>query len=84
MTVIVTFEIEGAHAEFVIVHANTLVPNPNPVMLVVEESEFVIVPDPEIRFHAPIPTIGVFAFIVAVGEEIHSVWLEPAFEMVGA
>lgn len=42
-------------------------------MDVVGESEFVIVPEPESKLHVPIPTNGVFAFIVAVGEEIQSV-----------
>ena len=72
-TVIVTFEIDAAHGAFEIVHAKTFVPKPNPVIVVVGESEFVIVPIPETNVQAPVPTVAVFAFIVVVGEEIQSV-----------
>lgn len=80
---IVTFEVEGEQGEFEIVHAKTLVPNPSPVIEVVGESEFVITPVPETNVHAPVPTIAVLAFIVAVGEEMHKVWEVPANEVVG-
>ncbi len=65
------------------VHAKTFVPKPNPVMLVIGDNELVIVPDPEINVHAPVPTNGKFAFIFAIGEEIQRVWFEPALAIVG-
>lgn len=65
------------------VHAKTFVPRPKPVIEVVGESEFVMVPDPEINVHAPVPTTAVFAFMVVVGDEIQSVWFKPALAMVG-
>mgnify|MGYP001576230106 CR=1 FL=1 len=79
----VTFETDGEQGLFEMVHAKTLIPNPKPVMLVVGESELVIVPLPETKVQTPVPTAGKFAFIFAIGEEIQSVWLEPAFAIVG-
>ena len=69
----VTLELEGAQGLFEIVQAKTLVPKPNPVIEVVGESELVIVPDPEIKVHIPVPTVAVFADITVVGEETQSV-----------
>lgn len=43
----------------------------------------VIVPPPAITDHVPMPTIGLLAFNVVVGLLIHSVWLGPAFAIVG-
>ena len=65
------------------VHAKTLFPKPNPVTEVVGKSEFVITPVPETNVQVPVPTAGKFPFIVVVGEEIQSVWFEPAFAVVG-
>jgi hypothetical protein len=42
-------------------------------MDVVGDRELVIVPDPEIKVHAPVPISAGFAFIVVVGDEIQSV-----------
>ena len=67
------FETELAQGAFEIVQAKTLFPKPNPVMDVVGESEFVIVPIPETNVHAPVPTIAALAAIIAFGEEIQSV-----------
>lgn len=72
-TVIVTFEVEGEQGGFEMVHANTFVPNPNPVIDVVGEREFVMLPDPEIKVQTPVPTVAVLPFMVVVGEEIQSV-----------
>ena len=69
----VTFDTEFAQGAFEIVHAKTLFPKPKPVMDVVGESEFVIVPVPEINVHAPVPITGVFAVITVVGDEIQSI-----------
>ena len=55
------------------VQAKTFVPKPNPVIEVVGDNELVIVPDPEIRVHTPVPTVAVFADITVLGEEIQSV-----------
>ena len=73
MTVIVTFEAEAAHGGLEMVHAKTFVPKPIPVIEVVGESEFVMVPLPEINDHDPIPTRAGLAFIVVVGEVIQSI-----------
>jgi hypothetical protein len=50
------------------VHWKTFGPVPSPVILVVGESELVIVPLPEIKLQAPVPVTGVFAAIVAPDE----------------
>ena len=55
------------------VQAKTLFPNPKPVIEVVGESELVIVPLPETKVQAPVPTNGKFAFMFAIGDEIQSV-----------
>ncbi len=74
---------EGAHGGFEMVHSNTFNPNPNPVTDVVGDSELVIVPLPETKDHVPIPTVAVLAFINAFGLVMQTVWLNPAFEIVG-
>ena len=65
------------------VHAKTLFPKANPVIVEFGKVGFVIVPIPETKVQAPVPTVAALAFIVVVGEEIQSVWLEPAFAVVG-
>ena len=72
-TVIATVDVLGAHGAFEMVQAKTLFPKPNPVIEVVGESELVIVPLPETNVHTPVPTPGVLAFIVVVGDEMQSV-----------
>ena len=69
----VTFELEGAQGAFVMVHAKTLFPNPKPVILVVGESELVIVPIPETKVQTPVPTVAVLAVMNVFGLEIHNV-----------
>jgi hypothetical protein len=66
------------------VHWKIFVPKPRAVIFVVEESEFVMVPLPEIRLQVPVPVTGVFAAIVVIGLEIQIVWLGPALAVVGA
>jgi hypothetical protein len=73
LTTIAIVETEGAHGELVIVHCKIFVPKPSPVTGVVGESEFVIVPLPEIRLQFPVPVIGVFAAVIRAGLEIQSV-----------
>ena len=73
----------GAQGAFEMVHSKIFVPNPKPVTEVVGESEFVMVPLPEINVHTPIPTVGVFAVIIVVLDEIQSVWLLPVFAIDG-
>ena len=68
-----TVEEEGAQGAFAIVHAKTFVPNPKPVIDVVGESEFVIVPLPETKVHTPAPAVAELADIIALGEEIQIV-----------
>ena len=70
---IVTFEIDAAQGLLEMIQANTFVPNPKPVIAVVGDNEFVIVPLPEISDHVPTPMVAVFAAITVVGLEIQSV-----------
>ena len=63
--VMVTLETELAHGGFEIVHAKTFAPTPKLVIADVGDNEFVIVPEPETRVHAPVPTITALAPIVA-------------------
>jgi len=46
------------------VHAKIVVPTPRPVMLVVGDREFVMVPLPETIVHTPVPLVAVFAAMV--------------------
>ena len=55
------------------VQAKIFEPNPKLVIEVVGESEFVIVPLPEIKLHAPVPTVAVLAAIIVLGDEIQIV-----------
>ena len=66
-TIIAIVELEAAQGELEIVQAKTFVPKPNPVIEVVGESEFVIVPVPESKVHIPVPTVAVFAVIIVFG-----------------
>jgi hypothetical protein len=63
----VTLELDGTQGALEIVHAKILVPNPRPVMLVVGESELVIVPIPETKVHTPVPDVAVFAAMNVFG-----------------
>jgi len=63
---IATVELEAAHTPLIILHLKMFVPTPNPVIVVLGEVGDVIVPDPETKIQLPVPTVGVFAFIVAV------------------
>jgi hypothetical protein len=76
-----TVEVDGGHTPLLIVHAKTLEPTPREVMVVFGEFEAVIIPPPETSDQVPIPTVGVFALMVAVVAQI--VWLGPAEETVG-
>ncbi len=69
----VTFELDAVHGLFEMVQAKTFTPNPNPVIEVPGDNEFVIVPDPEISDQVPTPTVAVFAVITVVGLLIQSV-----------
>ena len=66
-----------------IVHANTLVPKPKPVIVVVGKRELVMTPLPETNDHVPTPTVAVFAAIKALGLVIHKVWFGPAAAILG-
>lgn len=70
---IATVEMDGAQGGLEMVHSKIFVPTVSPVILVVGDSELVIIPDPEISDHVPVPTSAELAFIVVVGEEIQSV-----------
>ena len=79
----VTLATDGAHGLLETVQAKILVPNPKPLIVVFGSVGLVIVPLPETKVQTPVPISGKFAFIFAIGEEIQSVWLEPAFAIVG-
>ena len=64
---------EAAHGRFEIVHAKTFVPKAKPVIDVFGKVGFVIVPEPETKVHKPVPTVGVFADMMVLGEEIQIV-----------
>ncbi len=83
LTIIATVAVVAKQGAFEIVHSKTFVPNPNPVIDVVGDNEFVIVPEPETNDHVPTPTVAVLAVITVVGEEIQSVCVVPAFATVG-
>ena len=51
---------------FEMVHANTFGPTPRPVIVVLFNKGFVIVPLPETNDHCPVPLTGMFPAIVAV------------------
>ena len=72
-TVILTLETDEAQGRFEMVHRKTFIPGPRLVMVVAADSEFVMVPDPEIKVHAPVPIAGTFAAMVALGDEIQTV-----------
>jgi hypothetical protein len=72
-TIIATVEEEGEQGELEMVHWKIFVPNPRPVIEVVGDNELVIVPLPETKVQAPVPTIAALAFIVVVGVLIHKV-----------
>lgn len=81
-TVTVRFETEGIHGRPEIVHAKTFIPAPKPVIVVTGDKEFVMIPLPETKDHAPLPTVGVFAAVVILDEEGQTVWDGPAFDIV--
>lgn len=68
----------------VILHCNTFVPRPKFVTVVFGVFGDVIVPEPDVMLHVPVPLVGVFAASVVVGFKIHNVWLDPALAMLGA
>ena len=69
----VTLETEARHGALEIVHSKIFVPKPKPVIVVFGEVGLVIVPLPETKVHNPVPTVGVLAVMVVVGEDIQSV-----------
>ena len=72
-TVIVMLETDGAQGELEIVHAKIFVPKPNAVISVFGSVGFVIVPAPETKVHKPVPIVGAFTVMVAVGTLKHTV-----------
>ena len=72
-TISAMVELDAVQGRFEIVHAKILTPKPNPVIVVFGEVGFVIVPEPPIKVHKPVPTVGVFADMMELGEEIQIV-----------
>jgi hypothetical protein len=79
--VITTSSNESRHGALEIVQRNVFGPTPRPVTADVGELGVVIVPDPLISVHTPVPTVGVFPASVAFGAQ--NVWSGPAFAGVG-
>jgi len=73
LTVTATVEEDAEQGGFEIVHWKIFTPVPSPVIDEFGEREFVIVPLPEIRVHAPVPTVALFAAIVVTGLFAHNV-----------
>lgn len=73
LTTMVTLDVEGGHTPLVIDHLNTLFPTGKPVIVVVGDNEFVMVPPPEINDHVPTPTVAVLAAMVIEPVEIQIV-----------
>lgn len=68
-TTIAIVAVEAAHGALEIVHAKILVPDPNPVTVVLGEVGLVIVPVPEMSVHKPVPTVAELALIIVFGDE---------------
>ena len=71
----------GVQVPLVIVQTNVLTPVVKPVTPLVGLVGVVTTPVPAVTVQTPVPTVGVFAAKVAVGEQI--VWSEPAAATVG-
>ena len=72
----------GGQVPFVIVHTKVFTPVVKPVTPLVGLVGVVTDPVPAVTVHSPVPTVGVFAAKVAVGEQI--VWSAPAAATVGS
>ena len=71
----------GGQVPFVIVHTNVFTPVVKPVTPLVGLVGVVTTPVPAVTVQSPVPTVGVLAANVAVGEQI--VWSAPAADVVG-
>ncbi len=67
---IVIASVLGVHVPLVIVQTNVFTPVVNPVTPLVGELGVVTTPVPAVTVQAPVPTTGVLAASVAVGEQI--------------
>ena len=79
----VTSATEEGQAELLMLHSKIFGPTASAVRPVVAEVADVIDPPPAIKLHKPVPTVGVFPKIVAVGEVIQTDWLALATAVVG-
>jgi len=66
-TVIASVALGATQTPFVITHSKTLTPTPKLFKVVVADVGEVIVPLPETNDQEPVPTVGTFPEIVAVG-----------------
>jgi hypothetical protein len=84
-TIIVIVALVCGHApKLLIIHCNTLVPSATAVTVVFGLFELVITALPLITDQVPTPEVGVLAANVVVGFKTQSVWLGPAFAILGA
>jgi len=80
--VIDTVDVDGGQVPLLIVHWKIFVPKPSAVNPVVGEDALLIKPEPETKFHKPVPIAGVFAAMVAV-DTAQILCETPAFATVG-
>ena len=64
LTAIVIIAAEEGHTPLEMVQSKTLLPIPNPVMVVFAKVGVVIAPLPDNKFQTPLPTAGTLAAIV--------------------
>jgi hypothetical protein len=79
--VMVTVLSLGGQVPLLIVHLNTLAPMARFDTLLLLEVGLFTIPAPLNKLHAPVPTVGIFPFKLAVVAHID--WSTPAFEAVG-
>ena len=71
----------GVQVPLLIVQVNVFTPVVKPVTPLVGLAGVVTAPVPAVTVQSPVPTVGVFAAKVEVGEQI--VWSAPAADVVG-
>jgi hypothetical protein len=77
----ITGSLAEGHGAFEIVHVNVLAPTPRPVTPEVGDVGVVMLPEPPVSVHTPVPVTGVFPASVAVVAQ--TVWSGPALGAVG-